>query len=475
MAYGCTKPNIFVIRRALSYGFPSSVDEIIFEWRSSLSLASYYGNPSAVEYLLQQHASVNKEGADGLTPLAHALTGLGGGVFADRNLTRHVESILRLLKAGAEPKCQLPASLLGETGLGTAVTAVIDAAVDGKLIPAYAQRLVENLVRKGASPNGMGRSKVSPLRWAIRHYGVSGQLFHYLLNHGADPDFPGHSGTPCTALAEAIRQDNVTAMEHLISHGAIINPTTYQGFPLACAIARQKLASLAALLRHAADPNAVDMTRRPQPGGAVHYRMTCVSFAVWKTHFTEMGRRILEHLLRFGADPNIRDVRGSPTLYYALILPSARSLEITDLLLNRGADPNEQTYSTNGTPLVVATRAHAFRPIWLKEDDARKFTEQATASNRVAVVKRLLDAGADVNQPSNVQGRLTSPLEAALTTPYFPTDQESTCVTGASMDYFMLHMLWLSGPQNPAFRRSSPSLYRASQIFRRRTIWFPSC
>ncbi|KAB5525571.1 ankyrin repeat-containing domain protein [Coniochaeta sp. 2T2.1] len=386
MAYGCIKPNIFIIRRALNYGFPSSVDEIIFEWKGSLSLASYYGKPSAVEYLLQQHASVNKEGPDGLTPLAHALSGLGRGVPVDGNLTRRVETIIRLLKAGAEPRCQLPAGLLGEKGLGTAVTAVIDAAVDGKLLPAHAQRLVENLVRKGASPNRMGRSKVSPLRWAIRHYGVSGQLFHYLLSHGADPGFAPDDWIAYSALGEAIREDNVEALEHLIPLGITIPATGERGRALAYAIFNKKLAPLVTLLQHGADPNIVDTTWYMHLNGGGGYLPTFLSTAIRTTYLSERGRYILKELLNFGANPNVINPHGMSGLCYALSISAVKRTDVTEMLLSSGADPNlECAY---GTPLVCAIRAHAFPLSYMHRDEARELTEATTAGHRVDVVKK---------------------------------------------------------------------------------------
>ncbi|KAH8911714.1 ankyrin [Coniochaeta sp. PMI_546] len=443
--YGCTQPNAFVIRRALHYGCPLNVDDEIFNGGSALALASYSGHPLAVLYLLQKHAKVNKEGSDGLTPLAHALNGISTAITTDDRMSPHAQTILRLLRAGANPKCKLPADLLGDEGLGNAITVVVDAAVEERLPPAHAKCLIEKLVHQGADPNGLGCSYVTPLQLAVRHFEVFGKDgFDLLLKKGADVDFGAEFGIEHTALGEAILEDNIVAMRHLLSYGANIGPAADapSGAPLWCAAYEENIGSVLTLLQHGADPNIIEEAEH-SPG---YYVSTCLSTAVSLMHISKTSDPIVRLLLEHGADPNLHDVTDRSSLYYALCVASAHRACITELLLKSNADPNAPEQGGASTPLICAIQAHNLPP------EGYEHLEPTTSRERLEVVEKLLQAGADVNQRANQIGYKLSPLEAALTTPYPPKDrmasaEEGQClfVRGPASDFYILSMLFAIG------------------------------
>jgi ankyrin repeat protein len=302
IVYGCTQPNKYVIRRALHYGFPPSIDDEVYNGTTSLALASYCGNPSAVAYLLRRHADVNQGGSYGRTPLAHAINGISSAFPTDDRLPPHAETLLRLLDAGANPRCRISAEFTGEHQLGNSVTVIVDAAVDDRLQAVYAERLIKRLVNKGASPNGLGCAEVTPLGWAVRRYQESEELLGFLLDKGADPNFGTQIGVECTALGEAIRLDNVEAMRRLICRGANtgLASNSPSCSPLWFAIQEASLGAAMTLLQYGADPNTVETAR---------YR-PALSAAVSGMHISKLYEHFIKHLLEYGADPNVPDASG---------------------------------------------------------------------------------------------------------------------------------------------------------------------
>ena len=88
---------------------------------------------------------------------------------------------------------------------------------------------------------------------------------------------------------------------------------------------------------------------------------------------------LLRILLRNGGKVDIKDGDNEPVLFVA---SNAGKAELVKILLGAGACPNFQTYDTNWTPLMMATRAAS-----------------------VESVQALLDAGADVHLGGDMFGR----------------------------------------------------------------------
>ena len=151
MAYGCSYPNGHVIKRALLYKCPPTINHKIKDGKTALALASYYGQAKAVGYILQRHPIIDQAGPDGLTAFGHALAGLTRSTRPTDYTPHYAETILRLLKAGADPRCPLPSDLLQTVGIGNAINVVIYATRPDRLSMVDGRRLVEKLVQKGVT------------------------------------------------------------------------------------------------------------------------------------------------------------------------------------------------------------------------------------------------------------------------------------------------------------------------------------
>lgn len=438
IAYGCKQFNNDVIRRSLLSGCPSQVDGEAAPGMNALGMASLYGNSSGVAYLLQHRADVNKVIPYGYSALAYALVSLNTRIHPRDCYPHSMETILSLLDAGADPHCSLPARFLGYHKLGNAITAVVDAfEYSGRLSMTHARRLVERLVHEGVSPDGLGCAE-SPLQWAVGNFEKHPGLLRFLLDKGADPNFGANITSKYTALTEAILTDNIEAMELLISRGADPCLDTRGGCSyLWYAVTGNQYPIVISLLQHGVNPNFVDTghTAVYEYGETVS---TALSAAIYHQAPSRMSMPMIEHLLQFGADPNIRDRDDCTSLFCALQGPSALSSSISGLLLRHGADPNERCRNGEWTPLISAIVPHMYGTA------GHKGLFPVSPAHRLRLAKLLLEAGADINLLATIRGISLSPLEAALKMPRLELSAEDECqfVCGAALDFYKLHMLW---------------------------------
>jgi ankyrin repeat protein len=415
MVYGCTKPSNPVIRRSLLYGCPPTIDHVI-DRMTALSLASSWGDPEAVGYVLQHHPDVNREGPHGLTALNHALDRIGIRHYTTCTkaaMLLHIETALKLLNAGANPNCRVPDGLSGYQGLANAVTVVMDAVHLNRLTLEPFAQLVRELVCKGGRPDGRGRYGLSPLQVAVMYHEQCPDFLKTLLKNGADPNYGAEFGPPRsgarTALATAIARRDAEAMRYLILHGANLGPASEGAMnPLWWAVKQGAEEPVQILLDHGADPNIVEFARNPDNGS---YLPTVLSVAVHdQTHFAPTNKPIFENLLEHGADPNLQCLEGKTPLWSALATDHAAP--IVEMLLRYGADPNGQAVWGGWTPLVGAIEVRP-RP------NPVPCTRLPTASEqRLEIVEKLMKAGADVNLCVKRNGVTLSPLQVALTTAY---------------------------------------------------------
>jgi ankyrin repeat protein len=351
------------------------------------------GNRSAVRTLIAQKSNVNVAEPDGMTPLHWAVRG------------GDVDMAGLLLRAGANAKA---ANRYG-------ITPILLAAENGDA------RLVQMLVKAGADPNSRMPEGQTALMTAART--GSADAIKVLVEAGADvnarEDWQGQ-----TALMWAAAHNNAAAVTTLIALGADRNAKSkllsFPEFkwetsgmvttilprggwtPLMYAARDGALEAAAALADARADLNVTD------PDGT-----TALAFAIINAHF-DTAKVLVEK----GADPNIADVTGTAALYAAVDMHTMAPMlsrpapklvdkidagELVNVLLAHGANPNARlkrpTIGRHHLLTGDASLGEGTTPLM-----------RAAKSNDIAVMKALLDAGAD---PSLTLKDRTTPLMVA--------------------------------------------------------------
>jgi ankyrin repeat protein len=239
----------------------------------------------------------------------------------------------------------------------------------------------ERLVRAGANPNAKNRYGVTPLSLASMNGNAA--IIEVLLKAGADANSSLPEGE--TALMTAANTGNVAALKLLLAHGANVNAveSTKGQTALMWAVHEGHLAAAEALIEAGADINVrskgkftpmifavrggrTDIVRlllakgvNPNDviagpafsagvQGATTDSTSLVGLAILNAQY-----KIAELLLENGADPNPADSRGSLLHTLAWMRrpgaplagsnrpdPVGDSLELTKVLLARGANPN---------------------------------------------------------------------------------------------------------------------------------------
>lgn len=356
------------------------------------------GDVATVRLLLRDRASlnVNAADADGTTPL-HA------AVHVD-----NVAIVTALLRAGANPKAAnryglQPITLAATNGSAAAIGALLEAGADantattaGEPVLMTASRTgnveaVRVLLRAGAQVNAREPSfGETALMWAsAENHAATVQA---LLDAGAEADarstvldaptleFP-RSGGPnspfprggWTALMFAARDGALDAARVLAGAGATLNlvalPQT--DFPL-----------------KGADASSADRG----------VGTTALVFAIINSHY-DLAAMLLEQ----GADPNVADLSGEAALYAAVDMNSLQwvqgrpapilrdtldAVDLVTLLLKKGANPNAKL---GRTPL----KRHHDAGSVLGFNQGATPLMRAARTNDVAVMKALIDGGAD--------------------------------------------------------------------------------
>ena len=349
------------------------------------------------ELLLIAGARVNAQTREGVTPLRLAAINGNAGMLG------------RLIKSGADPNAPLTIArdtalmLAARTGKTDAIRLLLEAGADinaqetwggtTALMWAVAEGHAEAarlLVSAGADVNARshyvaaangrgfeGRTPaaqrpeekteefasgwLTPLMFAARDGGL--ELARILVGAGADVDAVAGDGK--TALALAIFNGNYDVASFLVDHKADVNKADAHRFtPLFWAVDRRNMETA---------PNFPWMvTADPMP--------------------------LIRTLLDAGANPNAlvnntprgRMREGSPRIVFATALMRAAfaaDLELTKLLLERGADP--AIISKDGETMVSAAAGLAF---------IHGYHRGKSPEERLQVVKLFVQLGNDVNQ-----------------------------------------------------------------------------
>jgi ankyrin len=204
-----------------------------------------------------------------------------------------------------------------------------------------------------------------------------------------------------TPLHQAVRQNDVRAVETLITRGADVKAVTRYGVtPMNLAVLNGNAAILRKLLDAGADPNTAT------PGGET------ALMTASRTGNVEAVTLLIDR----GANVNARDtVRAQTGLMWAV---TENHPSIVKLLVARGADIKARTTVTTPKGEYVPARAGGASGNGIirqralpKADGGMTPLLFAVRDGNVAMTRLLLELGADINQSS---GNHTSPLLIAL-------------------------------------------------------------
>jgi len=310
-------------------------------------------------------------------PAALAALLLGAPAFAADALiaaarANDAAGALAALEAGADPSEAAPD---GTTALHWAVHR-------GNL------PLVERLIAAGADVRRANRFGATPMSEAATLGDAA--ILRALLDAGADVDSPGADGqTPLMAVA---RTGRVDAARLLIERGADVNAREqWRGqTALMWAAAQRHPDMVSLLLEHGADPDARsvvnDWPRQVTAEPRRMYRpfggLTPLLFAA-REGCAECVRR----LIAGGADPDLADPKGVTPLFLAI---DNLHFDTAKVLIEAGANPNKWDW-WGRTPLYSAvdlnTLPHGGRP-------DRPSVDETTS---LEIIEMLLEAGANPN------------------------------------------------------------------------------
>jgi ankyrin repeat protein len=375
----------------LSAGLPAAQSP------SALADAVRRGDHMAVQALVRKGADVNVREADGTTPLHWAVRG------------NDVKLVSALVRAGADVKAKNRYGLQPLTLAATNGSAPI----------------IDLLLTSGADPNERTAAGEPVLMTASRTGTV--EAVKLLLGRGADVH-ARESWFGETALMWAAAENHASVVRLLVEAGADINARStilsapVLGFPrsggpnsplprggwtaLMFAAREGAIDAATALADLGADLNATALPQTDVPlkaddiaaAGQSDIGTTAMVFAIINSHYD-----LASMLLDKGADPNVLDGSGMGALYAAVDMNSLQwvqgrpapilrdrfdAVDLVPRLLQKGADPNARLKTR---PL----KRHHDAGSTLNFGEGTTPLMRAARTNDVAVMKLLLDAGAD--------------------------------------------------------------------------------
>ncbi len=250
--------------------------------------------------------------------------------------------------------------------------------------------IVALLLDAGANPDARNRYGVTPLVEAAAN--PSGPVTELLLRAGADPNTVTVGGE--TVLMTAARLGNVDAARALIEAGADVEATedTRDQTPLMWAAGYSHQAMVRLLVDSGADVSTSDRVATPPAGGRGRGRgapplpvggMTALMFAA-----RQGSQASAEILVDAGADIDAGDAQGWTALMLAIRNTHYR---LAEMLVGRGADPNRATPDGQG-PLYTLVDMDTIMP-----SSASPIRPEMDDLSPLELAEVLLDAGADPN------------------------------------------------------------------------------
>jgi uncharacterized protein len=251
---------------------------------------------------------------------------------------------------------------------------------------------VQRLLRSGANPSAANRYGVTPLSLAAVNGNAA--MIEALLNAGADAkaSLPGGQ----TILMTAARTGNAEAVKILLAHGSDPNAkeSTNGETALMWAVSENHAEAAQVLIAHGADLNVRSKSFEYKTDRfGLEGVLTILPRGNW-TPLMYAGRQGAAKAARVLADAgaalNLTDPDGTTALVLAII---NGHYDAAGVLVDKGADPNIGD-STGMAALYAAVDMNTLAEVFGRPP--RKSSDTLTA---VALMKKLIDHGANVNAP----------------------------------------------------------------------------
>jgi len=349
------------------------------------------GNTAILEKLLKAGADANSPGPDGMTPL----------MIVARNTSTKAAKLL--LDHGAN------------------VNAVEEQKKQTALMWASAQKqpeMVKLLIAHGADVNA--RALVNPVATAMFSTATP---MEWLSNVTVEPRATYRTPGGMTALLYATREGCFECVKALVEGKADLNMPDPEGVtPLIMAVTNMHFNTAAYLIKAGANVDKWDFWGRNAVFCAVDVNTLPHGGRADRPSLDETtSLQVIEMLLQAGANPNLqlkllppyrnvgadRGVDGMLTIGATPLLRAAKALDAPaiELLLKYGANPNLP--NMRGTTPVMAAAGLGS----VDADTRGVFTTEDTPLRSVASLKLLLDNGGEINAKDNIRGQ--TPLHGA--------------------------------------------------------------
>jgi len=271
------------------------------------------------------------------------------------------------------------------------------------------------LIAAGADVNATNNYGINAMLLAADI--ASTELIQLLLKHGVDPDTSNTDGE--TPLHLVARAGNIEAAKALLKAGAKVDPREKFGdqTPLMWAVVRRHPAMAEFLLEQGADVNARSAIREYQRVATAESRAKSLDrggFTPLLYAARENCRECMDVLLRHGADVNLPDPSGVVPMVIAMINGNT---DIAKRLIEAGADVNQwDIYGQAPLHVAIANMSGGRSVNPLDADEP----QQATGAE---LVQMLIERGANPNQQTYFRpavrgggGRGTTPFLVAVGT-----------------------------------------------------------